>query len=72
MRSKEMNLFNPKYRSKIFNPKIDYPALAQNYRQKLENGSFATRADLARSIGVSRAWISKVLNRIDGNGIYST
>lgn len=56
----------------IHKQKIDYPTLAQIYRQKLESGSFATRADLARSIGVSRAWISSVLNRIDGHSISST
>lgn len=56
-------LVQPELPVKIKKPKIDYPALAQSYRQKLENGTFTTRADLARSIGVSRAWISMVLKR---------
>jgi len=64
-------LVQPELPVKIIKPKIDYPSLAQSYRQKIENGSFATRADLARSIGVSSAWISKVLNRLDRNGICS-
>ncbi len=43
--------------------RIEYAALAQEYLQKLNGGEFPTRADLARSIGVSRAWISKVMKR---------
>ncbi len=48
---------------KIRNERIDYFALAQEYNSRLQSGEFSTRAALARSIGVSRAWISKVLNR---------
>ena len=49
--------------SKVPRLKLDYAALAQGYRQKLESVEFPTRASLARSLGVSRAWISKVLNQ---------
>ena len=43
--------------------KIDYQVLAREYRTRLESGEFDTRADLAKSLGVSRAWISKVMQR---------
>lgn len=56
-------LIQPEAPIKTYKPKIDYLALAQNYRQKLESGSFATRAQLARSIGVSRAWVTMVMNQ---------
>jgi hypothetical protein len=35
--------------------------LAEEYKQKLQSGEFATRGALARSLGVSRAWINKVM-----------
>jgi len=38
--------------------------LAEEYQKLIEDGSFNTRAELARHLNVSRAWITKVLNRI--------
>jgi hypothetical protein len=38
--------------------------LAEEYEKLIEDGSFKTRAELARHLSVSRAWITKVLNRI--------
>lgn len=43
--------------------RIDYQKLAVQYRQMLEDGRFHTRSALARELGVSRAWFSKVLKR---------
>ncbi len=43
---------------------IDYEALRQTYRQLLETGPFKTHAELARHLGVSRVWVSRVLKGI--------
>ncbi len=40
---------------------IDYAALQQTYRQMLANGGFASQEDLARHLGISRVWVSRVL-----------
>jgi hypothetical protein len=42
-------------------PRIDYAALQQTYARMLTDGGFATQADLPRHLGVSRAWVSRVL-----------
>ncbi len=42
--------------------KIDYRQLAVSYQEKLESGIFPTRASLALHLGVSRAWVTKVMN----------
>lgn len=52
--------------------RLDLDAMAETYREMLASGQFKNKAALAKHFGVSRAWISKVLNRIDRNGIYST
>ena len=49
---------------KVQQPRIDYLVLSEEYQKKLDGGDFSTRAALARSLGVSRAWISMVLNRM--------
>jgi len=54
-------LVEPETPVKTPRPRINYPLLAQEYKKKLESGAFATRSDLAKSLGVSRAWISKVM-----------
>jgi hypothetical protein len=43
---------------------IDYEALKHTYRQLLETGSFKIQADLARHLGVSRVWVSRILKGI--------
>jgi Mn-dependent DtxR family transcriptional regulator len=40
---------------------IDYEALRQTYARMLAGGPFANQADLARHLGVSRVWVSRVL-----------
>ena len=40
---------------------IDYEALQQTYARMLTDGGFANQADLARHLGVSRVWLSRVL-----------
>lgn len=44
--------------------RIDYVALQQTYRQMLAEGPFATQTELARHLGVSRVWVSRVLKGI--------
>jgi hypothetical protein len=60
---REVGLIQPEARAKIPKMKIDYPSLAQEYRQLLSSGVCKDRADIARLLGVSRAWVSKVMNR---------
>jgi ParB-like chromosome segregation protein Spo0J len=43
-------------------PRIDYERLAHSYREIMEQGNFASQADLACHLGVSRVWVSRVLN----------
>jgi transcriptional antiterminator len=38
--------------------------LAEDYEKLIEDGSFKTRAELARHLGVSRAWITKMMNTL--------
>jgi hypothetical protein len=40
-------------------------ALAQDWHQRLETGQAATRADLARQLGVSRAHVTQVLRLLN-------
>jgi hypothetical protein len=42
--------------------KLDYRQLALSYHEKLDSGMFPTRASLARYLGVSRAWVTIVMN----------
>ena len=60
---REAGLIEPDAPAKIPRIRVDYPALAQEYKRRIDSGEFSTRADLARSIGVSRAWITKVIQR---------
>jgi biotin operon repressor len=43
---------------------VDYEALQQTYARMLADGGFASQADLARHLGVSRVWVSRVLKGI--------
>jgi hypothetical protein len=42
-------------------PRLNYLKLSGEYQDMLDNGEFKNRAELARHLGVSRAWITKVL-----------
>lgn len=44
---------------------IDYVALQQTYRRMLAEGPYANQTELARHLGVSRVWVSKVLKGIN-------
>lgn len=44
--------------------KIDYATLKAQYERLLSDGTCSTKADLARHLGVSRAWVSKVLGKL--------
>jgi hypothetical protein len=46
--------------------KIDRLSLAIRYRELIEQGYVKNQADLARHLGVSRAWITKVMNELKG------
>ena len=56
-------LITPEAPVRVGRPRIDYALLAQEYRQRLESGECPSRAELARNLGVSRAWIWKVMRR---------
>lgn len=56
-------LVQPEVPVKILKSKINYERLADEYKMKLECGMYATRSALAKSLGVSRAWISMVMRR---------
>jgi hypothetical protein len=44
--------------------RIDYVVLTAQYQQLLADGTCATKADVARHVGVSRAWASRMLKGI--------
>jgi hypothetical protein len=43
---------------------IDYAALQQTYARMLAEGPFSSQTDLARYLGVSRVWVSRVLKGV--------
>jgi hypothetical protein len=43
---------------------IDYVELQQSYRRMLADDGFVSQADLARHLGVSRVWVSRVMKGI--------
>jgi site-specific DNA recombinase len=47
--------------------RLDYPSLAMRYNELINEGCFKNQAHLARYLGVSRAWITKVLKRLPRN-----
>jgi hypothetical protein len=61
MHLRECGLILPFITEKITRPRIDYVALQQTYRRMLDDGPFTTQTDLARHLGVSRVWVSRVL-----------
>ena len=60
---KQIGLMEKSIPTTISKPRIDYSALAIEYKEKIESGEYSNRAALARSIGVSRAWVTMVLNK---------
>lgn len=45
-------------------PKIDYEKLARSYRETMDRMQFVSQSDLARHLGVSRVWVSRVMKGI--------
>ena len=41
--------------------RLDYPKLSSEYQNMSNNGGFKSRAELARHLGVSRTWVTKVM-----------
>jgi hypothetical protein len=41
--------------------RIDYVTLRETYARMLAEGPFSSQTELARHLGVSRAWVSRVL-----------
>jgi Mn-dependent DtxR family transcriptional regulator len=50
--------------SELAKPKRDPLRLAHHYQALLDSGEVETRAELARFLGVSRARVTQVLNRL--------
>ena len=44
---------------------FDYEALKQTYHQLLQSGTFPSLTELARHLGVSQVWVSRVLKGIN-------
>ena len=44
--------------------KFDKTVLAIGYKKMIEEGRFKNQAELARALGVSRAWITIVMNEL--------
>jgi DNA-binding MarR family transcriptional regulator len=44
--------------------KMDRLSLAIRYRELIDQGYVKNQSDLARHLGVSRAWITKVMNEL--------
>jgi len=51
-------------RARPMTKRIDYVALRAQYAQLLRDGTCATKADVARHVGVSRVWVSRGLKGI--------
>jgi hypothetical protein len=47
---------------------LDRRTLASRYKDLIDQGYFRNKADLARHLGVSRAWITKVMNELKQGG----
>jgi hypothetical protein len=56
--------FNPT----IYRASMDRRTLAYRYKDLIDQGYFRNKADLARHLGVSRAWITKVMNELKQGG----
>jgi hypothetical protein len=42
---------------------VDYEKLSEQYRELIQQGYFKNQAELSRYLGVSRAWVTKVLKK---------
>lgn len=54
----------PAKKSRPGRTRIDYVGLKAQYVQLLSDGTCATKAELARHLGVSRVWVSRVLTGV--------
>jgi hypothetical protein len=45
--------------------RVEYPVLAAEYMRLIASGECKDRADVARRFGVSRAWVTKVIKRME-------
>jgi hypothetical protein len=52
----------------IYRASMDRRTLAYRYKDLIDQGYFRNKADLARHLGVSRAWITKVMNELKQSG----
>jgi hypothetical protein len=60
---KQSGLMEKSIPKTIPKPRINYSALATEYQQKIMSGECTNRAELARSLGVSRAWVTMALKK---------
>lgn len=72
VRLRKAGLIEPEAPARIPKPRIDYPRLAQEYKQKLDSEKYSTRSALARDLGVSRAWITEIFKRATANSALSS
>jgi hypothetical protein len=61
----QAGLVRPRPQNPRPNPRIDYAALRQTYARMLAEGPLSTQTELARHLGVSRVWVSRVLKGIE-------
>ncbi len=59
----ECGLILPRPEPPTPTPKIDYEELATSYQSLMAQLHLGTHAELARHLGVSRMWVSKVLKK---------
>lgn len=60
----ERGLIRPRPQKPHQKNRIDHTALRQTYHKMLNDGGFSSQAALARHLGVSRVWVSRVLKGI--------
>lgn len=60
--ARAFNEGNFKQKKYLFRLRISKYKLAKNYKQLIDEGEFKNQAELARGLGVSRAWVTKVMN----------
>jgi len=64
---RQVGLVRPLPQKPLPKIRVDYAALQQTYGRMLADGGIASQADLARHLGVSRVWVSRVLKGIKRN-----
>ena len=55
--------------SRLKNIVLDRKALAEKYQELIQSGLVNNQAELSRHLGVSRAWITKIMNTLKSNPI---